>query len=91
MGALKKIIYNCKHATFLIEKRLAGKITFREGIELRIHLIGCSVCKLYDKQTRKISEMVRQLFQSSMNQGTRLDDNFKKELQERIEEELNKN
>lgn len=91
MGPLKKIIYNCKQATFLIEKRLAGKITFRERMELRIHLIGCSVCKLYDQQTRKIEEMVRQLFHSSMNQNMGLGEDFKKELQERIEEELNKN
>ncbi|MEO6849833.1 MAG: hypothetical protein ABI203_09630 [Mucilaginibacter sp.] len=91
MGPLKKIIYNCKQATFLIEKKLTGRLTFRETMELRIHLIGCSVCKLYSKQSRKINEMVQQLFRSAMNAEVRLDDTFKKELQERIEEELNKN
>jgi ribosomal protein S3AE len=91
MGPLKKIIYNCKQATFLIEKRMVGRITFRESIELRIHLMGCSVCKLYNKQTHKIHEMVHQLFHSSMNREVKLDDSFKKGLQERIEEELNKN
>jgi len=35
--------------------------------------------------------MVRQFFHSSVNTDIRLDENFKKELQERIEEELNKN
>ena len=90
MGALKKIIYNCKKATFLIDKKLTGRITFREHVELRIHLFGCSVCKLYGKQSRMINEMVQQLFRSSMSTEIKLDERFKKELQDRIEAELNK-
>ncbi len=91
MGPLKKIQYNCEKATFLIEKKLISKITFREQIELRIHLLGCSVCSIYQKQTGKINEMVHQLFHSTVNADTHLDENFKKDLQDRIEEELNKN
>jgi hypothetical protein len=91
MGALKKIQYNCKEATFLIEKKLIGQITLREQLKLRIHLLGCSVCRTYQKQTGKINEMIRQLFHSAVNKEARLDDNFKKDLQDRIEEELNKN
>ena len=91
MGALKKIQYNCKKATFLIEKKLIGRITLREQLELRIHLLGCSVCRVYQKQTGKINEMIRQLFNNTVNKKTKLDDEFKKDLQDRIEEELNKN
>jgi hypothetical protein len=91
MGPLKKIVYNCKQATFLIEKKLIDRLTFRETIELRIHLYGCSVCRVFDKQSRMINTMVQQFFRSSDNLSIRLDDNFKQELQHRIEEELNKN
>ena len=91
MGPLKKIQYNCKKATFLIEKKLITRITFREHIELRIHLLGCSVCRTYQSQTGKINEMIRQLFHNAVNKETKLDDEFKKDLQDRIEEELNKN
>ena len=90
MSYLKKIIYNCKQATFLIEKKAIAKLTFREAIELRIHLYGCGFCRIYKKQSRVINEMVQELFRSSMQSNVQLDDNFKKELQERIEEELNK-
>jgi hypothetical protein len=90
MGYLKRIIHNCKQATYLIEKKSVGKITFRERIELRIHLFGCSFCRLFSKQSKMINEMVKELFHSSMQANPKLDDNFKKELQERIEEELNK-
>jgi hypothetical protein len=91
MSYLKRIIYNCKQATFLIEKRSVGSITFREAFELRIHLLGCSFCRIYKKQSRVINEMVQELFRSSMQNNVKLDDNFKRELQDRIEEELNKN
>lgn len=91
MGPLKKITHNCKKATFLIEKKLIGRITLREQLELQIHLFGCSVCRIYQKQTIKISEMIRQLFHNAVNKGTKLDDEFKKDLQDRIEDGLNKN
>jgi hypothetical protein len=91
MDALKKITHNCKHATLLIEKKLISRLTLREKIFLRIHLFGCGVCRLYQQQTGKINEIVRQLFNGSPAQDVKLDDNFKKDLQDRIEEELNKN
>ena len=91
MGMLKKITHNCQKATFLIEKKLIGRITLREHIELRIHLFGCSVCGIYQGQTKKISEVVRQMFNSSATRDKYLDDSFKKGLQERIADELKKN
>jgi len=87
MSALKKIIYNCRQATLLLEKREFVSLSFRETVELRIHLYGCSVCKLYGKQTQMINSMVQQLFKTT---EYKLDDSFKQELQERIEQELNK-
>jgi hypothetical protein len=80
MGPIKKIIYNCKRATFLIEKKLIEGLTLREKMELYI-----------DKQSALINKMVQQLFKSSNDDKIRLDDSFKQELQHRIEEELNKN
>jgi len=90
MSYLKRIIYNCKQATYLIEKKSVGSISFRETIELRIHLFGCGFCRLFSKQSHVINEMVKELFRSSEVPAARLEDDFKKELQERIEEELNK-
>jgi len=91
MSYLKRIIYNCKKATLLIEKKEMSLLTMREFIELRIHLFGCSFCRLYKKQSRMINEMVRELFNRSAQPTPGLDDGFKKELQERIENILNDN
>jgi hypothetical protein len=91
MSYLKKVIYNCKQATYLIEKKSVKRLSLRESIELRIHLYGCGFCRLFSKQSQVINEMVKELFKSSMHRPIRLDDDYKKELQDRIEEELNKN
>ena len=90
MGTLKKITHNCHKATFLIEKKLIGHITVREHIELRIHLFGCSLCRIYQDQTEKIAEIVRQMFNSSANDDKQLEDRFKKDLQDQIEDKLDK-
>ena len=87
MSAIKKIVYNCRQATLLLEKKEFVKLTFREVIELRIHLYGCSLCRLYGQQSRTINTMVLQLFKGT---EYKLDDSFKKELQQRIDEELDR-
>ncbi|MDF2431556.1 MAG: hypothetical protein JWP44_1187 [Mucilaginibacter sp.] len=91
MSHLKKIIYNCKQATFLIEKKAIKRLSFRETVELRIHLYGCSFCRLFGVQSRAINNIVKELFRRSMQSGISLDERFKNNLQQRIEEELKKN
>jgi len=89
-NGLTKIAYNCRKATFLIEKKQIDTITFREQVELKIHLAGCSICKLYQKQSHIINYMVKDLFSSSSRE-IRLDDDFKKKLQEQIEKQFDTN
>ncbi len=90
MSKLREIQYNCKKATYLIEKRMLDKITFREKIELRIHLAGCSVCRLFDQQSQIINKLTRQLFHDRSKNIT-LDDEYKNQLHQQIEKELQEN
>jgi len=89
MGELLKIAYNCKKATLLIEKKQITDLTLREKMELKIHLAGCSVCRIFEKQSIMINRMVKALFNGAGNGEIRLDDEYKKQLQEKIEEKLN--
>jgi len=91
MNQLKKIQYNCRHATFLIEKKQLQKLTLRENVELRIHLAGCSVCRIFQQQSVVINQMVRSVFKDDETSSPlKLDDTFKKVLQERIDSEMKK-
>lgn len=91
MNEIKKIAYNCRKATFLIEKKQIGKITLREQLELKIHLAGCSVCKTFERQSIMINRMVQQLIHAAHQPEIKLDDQVKREMQQQIEKELNKN
>ncbi len=88
---LARIAYNCHRATLLIEKKLIDKLSLREKLELKIHLAGCSVCRTFEKQSALINRMVQQLIHGSHCSNIKLDDYFKHQMQERIEEELTKN
>ncbi|MGK9128405.1 hypothetical protein M1D52_20520 [Olivibacter sp. SA151] len=87
---LKKIAYNCRKATFLIEKQQIGKITLREKMELKIHLTGCSICVTFMQQSAVINQMARKLFPSDYKE-LKLDEGFKEQLQKRINNQLDEN
>ena len=83
--ALKQIAYNCRKATFLIEKKQIDRITTREKLELKTHLAGCAVCRIYEKQSIIIDMIAKENFLASQHKDFILDDEFKQRLQERIE------
>jgi len=87
---IHQIAYNCRKATYLIEKKQIGKITIREKLELTTHLAGCSVCRIFEQQSITINRMVKEIFQAPGAQQLTLDNEFKGHLQNRIESALNK-
>lgn len=87
---LKQIAYNCGKATFLIEKKQIGSITSREEMELKFHLAGCPVCRLFEEQSITINRLVKDLSNDPHHKEPALDENFKKVLQERIKQKLHK-
>ncbi len=88
MAQKKTISTNCEKATFLIEKQQASKLAFIEILFLKIHLAGCSVCRIYKRQSLIINQMAHKLFHGSAHPPSRLDDESKKEMQHRIDEKL---
>ncbi len=90
MDELTKIAYNCKKATYLMEKQDIGKITLREKLELKIHLAGCQVCRVYQQQSAAINRIIKIMFHEPVAENIKLDDKFKDELQHLIDEQLEK-
>ena len=88
MGVIKKILYDCRHATYLIEKKQHVSLTIKERIQLAIHLSGCSVCRLFQRQSRWINRLVQGLFHSPKDGKGRLDEEFKQQMQQKIDERL---
>lgn len=87
----RKIANNCEKATFMIEKKKSGTISFTENLELKIHLAGCEMCRIYQRQSKVIDKVAFTIFNKSTDRElNKLEDHFKKELQETIKEKLNK-
>ena len=86
---LNRVAYNCKKATLLIEKKQSGILNLREKLELKIHLAGCSVCRLFEQQSIEISRIYKLYFTAS-SRHKKLDDQFKDRLAAEIKERINK-
>jgi ATP-dependent Clp protease adapter protein ClpS len=91
MAPQKTISTNCEKATFLIEKQQATKLSFTEILFLKVHLAGCSVCRIYKRQSVIINQLTHKLFHASANSQSKLDDESKKEMQHRMDEKLGRN
>lgn len=81
---MKDILYNCRKATFLIEKKNLTNISVREQMELKIHLAACSVCRLYQQQSGFINQMVKKHLVKEPAQVDSLADHFKNDLANKI-------
>ena len=52
------LMLSCKKATELIEKRSLVKLSFKEKVQLRMHKSMCDACTAYEKQSKKIDELL---------------------------------
>ena len=83
----ERIAYNCRKATFLIEKKQEEELTARETMELNLHLAGCYICRVYEEQSILINAMVVNLFKGHP-EGIKLDTTFKNDLKKEIDEKI---
>lgn len=85
---LRRITYDCRKATYLIEKQQLVKISANEQIELSQHLETCLICRIFQRQSITINKMMKDIFHAEQQKIQILDDRFKKSLQEKIEARL---
>ncbi|MEP6950325.1 MAG: hypothetical protein ABI863_13655 [Ginsengibacter sp.] len=86
----EKIAYNCRQATLLIEKKQDTELVVREKLELKLHLSGCHICRVYEQQSILINSMISKLLKGT-RQNIKLDPTFKENLQRRIDQKLRGN
>lgn len=83
----ERIAYNCRKATLLIEKKQSIELTSREKMELQLHLAGCYICKVYEYQSILINKVMHNIFSHPVEES-KLDDDFKSRMQQKINEKL---
>ena len=62
---MKKIMHilflSCFKATELIERRLHFTLSFKEKLQLKLHLMMCDACSKYEKQSLIIEKGIEQM------------------------------
>ncbi|MDP2175459.1 MAG: anti-sigma factor [Bacteroidota bacterium] len=56
---------SCKEASELIEMKQASKLSFSKSLSLKIHLIICKTCALYEKQSKIINKAIGKYLDSN--------------------------
>ena len=55
------LMLSCLKATELIEKRFHVKLSFKERLQLRMHLMMCEKCTRYQKQSAFLEKSIENL------------------------------
>lgn len=58
----KKLMIDCADAAMLTTLKEIGDITVYQRLQLFIHNIPCTLCKLWSKDSNKITNMLRNAF-----------------------------
>jgi hypothetical protein len=79
------LFLSCLKATGFIEKKQAIGLTFKEEIQLKIHLSMCKACSSYEHQSRAIEDgIVKNYKKKNKLENDENLDQFEKEIIEKI-------
>lgn len=86
MKAFPSILINCKQASEFIQQKELGRLPFQDALKLKIHLWYCRLCRLYEKQSAKINQLLEQHFKASKpSDNTEFKDRLKAEVRKKGE------
>lgn len=55
---LNTLLLSCEKATQLIDRQALQPLSWRESVQLQMHLATCKGCKAYQKQSQLIDQML---------------------------------
>ncbi len=58
MSLLSPLLLSCERASELIDRKEEGSLNLVQGWRLRAHLALCDLCKRYEKQSKKLSQLL---------------------------------
>jgi len=89
MNLLETFIISCKQATYLHTKKVEDKLSYAESLGLKLHLLSCSICRMFFKQ---IDELEKHAHHSSHTDrvNATLDAATKENMQRALADEMKK-
>lgn len=58
----KKLFISCEEAALLITLKEIGELSFYQRIQLFIHNIPCTLCKLWEQDSNRITKLIKNAF-----------------------------
>ena len=89
MNLFEALKMTCNDASYLHEKKKAGKLSFTEMFGLKIHLLYCSLCRMFFKQLDELEKHTHRFSQSEKTIAS-LDASSKEKMKQAFEQELKK-
>ena len=80
---MMKMMITCEQASFLIDKEQYTPLSFREKMDLKMHLLTCKFCRLYKVESHFINNEIKKVF--TFNE---LEVNLSEEQKQRIIDKL---
>ncbi len=88
-----KWMITCEQATFLKSKSMDSPLSLKEKWQLKVHLMSCKFCRLFDKQVSQLEAKIKinttkMQLDSSLKLSDYKKDNIKKELKREIDSNI---
>jgi len=80
------LMISCKKAAVLTEKKLMGRITRSESLQLSLHRMLCKACRLYGVQSHEIDAFLEKHYRSKPS--TEPDPAASEALKQQIKEKI---
>lgn len=89
---MDKHMMACEEAGYLISKSIDSKLSFKQKMGLKFHLLFCHLCRKYEKQINQLQYLVNRYKISTENDCPHhLDELKKKSIGAAIREEIEHN
>jgi hypothetical protein len=89
MNLLETFIISCKQATYLHTKKSEDKLSFAEKTGLNLHLLFCSICRLFFTQIDELEKHAHNCSHTDRVNAT-LDTAIKEKMQLALADEMKK-
>lgn len=85
MGYLDRIFNNCNETCILSLRSKEEKISFKQKLEMKIHLRFCKCCQNFTKQSDLIDETMKDYFEGLNAQPPlKASDDFKAKIKQQL-------
>jgi predicted anti-sigma-YlaC factor YlaD len=82
----------CKEASYLASKKLDKKLTWRESLNFRLHILMCDLCRRYAMEIKKLHSMMHKAGKSSLSmlpESVKLSKQSRKRIKQTLDKVLN--